>query len=568
MRMINLRLYRIAFLPALLAIVVTMFSLEGAPAALEPAASTATFEGDRAAALARQIADTAPEREPGSPGDDAVADLVVERFEDVPAGVVAEQRFEADHDGEEVTLRNVLLTLPGDERQTIVIVAARDSAVGPGAATSAAATGILVELANALRVSHARTYILASISGSTAGAAGIRSLIENLPERDAIEAVLVVFQPGATERTSPFVVSSSEGEASPNAQLVRTAEAAVEVQAGERSKSEDAFTELARLAIPSGIGDQAPPIAAGADAVAISSAGERPLSGSSAEAVSGRTVDEFGRAVQATIDALDDAVEAPVHGPASYLELGDNLLPGWTLALLALTLILPALVAAVDACARAARAQTTIGAALIWAVARGLPFVGGLVVLYGLALAGVIPRPAFPFDPGLYELGGRAAVAFAAIAVAIGAGAWLLRSPLTARRAPEPPAPALGAIAGLACLGIWLANPYLGLLCAPAAHVWVLREGPPGPARRAAVVAAAVVCALPPLAAALAVAAALDLGADAPWTFTLMVADGQIGLLTTLAACFLAGALAGLVALALRRGPRDADAAPQPLAPA
>jgi hypothetical protein len=63
----------------------------------------------------------------------------------------------------------------------------------------------------------------------------------------------------------------------------------------------------------------------------------------------------------------------------------------------------------------------------------------------------------------------------------------------------------------------------------------------------------AALLALVPLAAGLlAVSAALDLGFSAPWTFTLMIADGQIGLLETLAGCMVAGALAGAVVVARR----------------
>jgi hypothetical protein len=67
--------------------------------------------------------------------------------------------------------------------------------------------------------------------------------------------------------------------------------------------------------------------------------------------------------------------------------------------------------------------------------------------------------------------------------------------------------------------------------------------------------AATVLACVLPVAAFAAVAAALDLGGDAPWTFTLMVADGQIGLIVTLTGSFLAGCLAGLVALAVARKP-------------
>ena len=64
-----------------------------------------------------------------------------------------------------------------------MIAAARDSADPPGAASSAAATGILLELAHALgERQHASTYVLASTSGSEAGAAGIRELLDELPD--------------------------------------------------------------------------------------------------------------------------------------------------------------------------------------------------------------------------------------------------------------------------------------------------------------------------------------------------------------------------------------------------
>ncbi|HXV52956.1 MAG TPA: hypothetical protein VD765_06980 [Solirubrobacterales bacterium] len=560
--LIDLRLYRLSFIPALLAVVIAMFSLEGVPDALQPVDPPTTFEGDRAAGVARQIASAAPDRTPGSAGDEAIADLVRSRFDEVPAGAVSEQTLEGTHDGEQVALRNVLLTLPGEAGETIVVTAGRDSARGAGAATSAAATGILVELANALRVSHEKTYVLASTSGSSVGADGIRALIDNLPERDSIEAVIVISQPGAEDRRPPYVVATSDAETSPNAQLVRTAEGTVGIQAAATTPTEGAFTQLARLAVPSGIGDQAPLIGDGIDAVAISSAGERPLAGEQAEALSGASVDQFGRAIQSAVDALDDAVEAPVHGPGAYLELGENLLPGWALALLAATLILPALVAAVDACARAARRELGIGTAFAWGAARSLPLIGGLAALYALALVGAIPRPPFPFDPGLYELGARAVISFVIMLAAVAATAWFLRSPLAARRAPEVAPSALGALAALSCALIWLVNPYLALFAAPAAHVWVLASSDRlrGPLPVSA--GAALACVLP-VAALLAVAEALGLGIDAPWTFTLMVADGQIGLLTMVAAAFLAGTLIALVALAFRRrgsrAPADAQ---------
>ena len=554
--MIDFRLYRLAFAPTLLAVIAVMFSLEGTPDAIEPAASPG-FEDERAGATARQMVALAPDRQPGSAGDGAVADLVAERFAEIAAGAVTEQTFEGEFEGDEVSLRNVLLTLPGGAAGTVVVLAPRDSARGEGAASSAAATAILIELAEALgNREREKTFVLASTSGSEAGSAGARALLDGLPERESVEAVIAIAQPGAAETHPPFVVTSSTSATSAPSQLASTAEEAVSDQAQERAADPSAFTQLARLAIPAGLGPQAPLIADGVEAVAVSSAGERPLEESEdgLEHLSGPSLDGFGRAIESTVYAVDESTRPLAHGPGTHLELSDNLVPGWTIALLALALILPAAVAAVDSCARAARLGIGLGAGLAWAAARGVPFVGALLMLYGLALVGLVPRPEFPFDPGLHEFGVRASIALALIALTGVASAVLLRRRgVTAAGAPAATVPAVGLVASGACLLVWLVNPYLALLLVPATHVWLLAGGPPSAARGALALALGALACVPAIAALTAVSSALDLGAGAPWTFTLMVADGQIGLAVTVSACLLAGALVGGIALCFRR---------------
>jgi hypothetical protein len=559
---VDFRAYRLAWLPVLLAVVILMFSLEGAPDAIEPAAPPGTFEPERATREARAIVATAPEREPGSEGDELVADLVADRFSEVAAGALSEQRFDADAEGEEASVRNVLLTLPGDAESAIVVLAPRDAQNAPAAASSAAATGILVELARALGVSgHAKTIVFASTSG---GAAGAEELLAQLPERDSVQAVIAITQPGSLRFEAPFVVASSTDTASGPVQLERTAELAVESQAQRSAIRPSAGVQLARLAIPSGLGPQAPLIAAGFQAVAVSSAGERPLAAADDDLddLSPEAIDAFGRTVQATVGAVDIATTSLDPGPGTHLELGDNLVSGWTLALLALTLLLPALVTTVDACARAARGRLHVARGFAWAAARALPFIGALAAIYLLALVGLVPRPRFPFDPGLYALGGRAIAAFVLALLALGATAALIRlRGVIPQRAPESTLPALGAVAALAALAVWLANPYLALFVAPTAHVWLVGIGARTPLRRAVVVAAAVLSLVPLVLALIAVSSELELGGRAPWTFTLMIADGQIGFLTCLAGCFIAGSLAGAVAMAIaHRQPVPADA--------
>ena len=554
--MIDFRLYRLAFAPTLVAVIAVMFSLEGAPAALEPAGPPGTFDADAATANARHIATDIPDREPGSPGDEETADLVAQSFGEVAAGAVSEQRFDADYNGDQVSLRNVVLTLPGDGPNTIVVTAPRDSADPPGAASSAAATGILLELARSLgERQHERTFVVASTSGSEAGEAGIRELIDGVADRGSIEAVVVVSQPGAADPSAPYVVDSSSGKTSAPIQLDLTAERAVETQTGLTADEEPAFTQLARLAIPSGLGEQAPLIADGVDAVAISSAGERPLATADDQLddLATQSVDAFGRSIQSAIGALDVADGPVEHGPTAHIELGRNLIPGWALAALALALILPAGVVAVDGCARALRGRAGLRAGLAWGASRSVPFVGALAILYALVLVGLVPNPPFPFDPGLYPTGARGAVTFALVVGVAVASAFALRFRRSAPVIGEATIPALGALTAAAALVLWLANPYLALLLVPAAHVWLLAAGRPGAVSRAVRALVAVAAWVPAIAAAAAVAGALELGAAAPWTMTLMVADGQIGLGVTLPLCFLAGGLAGTLVLLVRR---------------
>jgi hypothetical protein len=549
---VDFRLYRAAFIPALLAAVTLMFSLQGVPQAAEPAVPTSGFEAGPAMSIAREIVTAAPDRSPGSEGDNRVADLVADRFAAIEAGTSSEQQFNSSFDGDDVRLRNVLLTLPGETDDTIVVLAARDSVEDPGAASSAAATGALVELAEVLGVAgHTKTYVLASTSGASEGAAGARELLDGLAGSGQVEAVVVLSQLGATELAQPFVVTTATGPQSGSAQLRQTAERAVETQAGATSRGAGTFGQLARLAIPSGLGEQAPLIEMDVDAVAISSAGERPLppARDQEEDLSAGTVSNFGRAAQSLVQAVDSAPSSPPldPGPSTYLEVGGNLVPGWTLSLLALGLLLPALVAAVDAAARALRRTEPLADGLAWAAAMALPLVGALATLYLLSFLGVVPRPRFPFDPAMFEIG-VAAVATAVLASAAMVGsAFLLRGRRRPGFAGDAALAGVGIVAAVAGLVVWLANPYLALLLAPAAHVWLLATGAVR-LTHVATTAVAAAASLVPAAAALGhVAAALDLGAGAPWTLAIMVADGQIGFWSILGLCFLAGSLIGAV---------------------
>ena len=75
------RVYRAAFIPALLALVLTMFSLQSRPAPLpQGLAADVLFDGRVAAAETARIAEAAPDRRPGGMGDERTAQRVARAF--------------------------------------------------------------------------------------------------------------------------------------------------------------------------------------------------------------------------------------------------------------------------------------------------------------------------------------------------------------------------------------------------------------------------------------------------------------------------------------------------------
>jgi hypothetical protein len=438
-------------------------------------------------------------------------------------------------------------------------MAARDSASGPGAASSAAATATLLELARELgSSSHTKTLILVSTDGGSEGALGAREFAANFPQRDLIDAAIVLRQPGASNPRQPSLLETSDGPQSASSGLVRTAERALSDQAATGPQREGIFSELAQLALPSGLDEAAVLIPRGIDAIGLSSAGERalPPADDQPDDLSTSTLGDFGRTALLLTATLDAAPAPPGHGPDSYVTLSGSLVPGWTLALLALALLLPAGLAAVDGLARASRRHRRIGWALGWSTSRSLPPLAALLLLYLLGAIGIVARPRFPFDPGRFGAGPGEIVAITVLCAVVLGGYYAIRAWRVPRGLPTDAAvPALGLTSAAAVLLAWLANPFLALLLVPAAHVWLLDARRQGPLPWPAVLGCGALS-LAPLGAALAdLVERLNLGAGAPWQLLPMVGDGQIGFGALLALSLLAGSAIGVVAVALDASP-------------
>jgi hypothetical protein len=240
-------------------------------------------------------------------------------------------------------------------------------------------------------------------------------------------------------------------------------------------------------------------------------------------------------------------------------------LPGWALSLFAGSLLLPVLVAVVDAFARARRRHLDVLKWLRWVGAWVAPFLAGLAIAELLALAGATPAPPpAPVPPDVLPVDGPALGVMAGVAVAmalaLAAGRWLAArpDPELAKPVDQGASAALGLVIGGGTLLLWLVNPYAGLLAVPAAHLWmltVLARPMPPPRLRAVFVAVGLA---PVLLVAVYYMFALSLNPlEAAWYLLMLVTGHSVGLVTSLIACVLLAAACATAEIAWRASRED-----------
>jgi hypothetical protein len=557
------RIYRAAFVPALLAVVLTMFSFESRPRPVpQGLAADVLFDGNQAAGLAARIAAEAPDRRPGSAGDRATALLVADAFAARGFGGGAGtrpvvQRF--THAGRRLV--NVIGRRAGSSRRQIVIVAARDAATVPEAPGSAADTAALMQLARVYQGRPSqRTLVLASIDGSNLGEVGARELVSELPQPDLVDAVLVMSDLGSRTSDGPRLQAWSNDSTRAGIGLQRTVADSIRQELGSSAGGSGTLGQLARLSFPIGIGSQGVLLDRGYDTVRISGSGELPPEGDGPpDAIDPDRLGSLGRATLRTVTAIDEG-SRPERGPGSYITVVSQVLPGWVLSLLAGSLLLPVLVASVDAFARARRRHVDVLRWMRWLAAWVAPFLAALALAQFLALVGATPSPPpAPVRPDVLPLDGPALGVLAGVLVAMVLAFFLARW-LAARPDPElQQQPDLGAGVALGLtiaagsLLLWLVNPYAGLLVVPAAHLWMLLAlTRPLPSRRVRMALIAVGL-TPALLVSVYYMFALSVDPLSGIWYVLMLVTGQsVGLLTSLIACVMLAAACATVETALR----------------
>src|SRR4051812_12561250 len=265
--MIEPRIYRAAFLPAALAVLLVAFSFQTRlPALKQGLPGDVLFDGQATVAQARELASVSPDRRAGTDGNRTVADLVRRAFLSRQFATSVDRW--KDDDGTD--LINVVGRRAGASRRQIVVIAARDADSVPDLDGSAADTAALLELAHVLGGRAPRkTVVLASVDGSARGDAGVRRLAERLEDRNLIDAVIVVDELGATRSRGPLVVSWSNDHKRGNLGLERTAQASLRAELGSAPATDGFLRQIPRLALPIGVGAQGVLIADGLDAVRI-----------------------------------------------------------------------------------------------------------------------------------------------------------------------------------------------------------------------------------------------------------------------------------------------------------
>jgi Peptidase family M28 len=553
------RIYRAGFLPILFALVLVGFSLREPPRPLTASLAPDAFDGAAAFRQLDRLAAEAPVRRPGSAGDRLVA-REVEATLRASGFRVSARRFTAETIDGARALETVVGERAGFSNRRILVIAHRD-ALGRGARAELSGTAALLELARVLGGrTLGRTLVLASTSGGTAGLAAAEQLAQK--PGGPVDAVLVLGDLAGTRTDRPLVVPWSQSTALAPLELRRTVESALKAEARLRAGTVSPGVQLARLAFPLTLGEQGAFNARGLGAVLLSASGERAPAPDAPVSVERLTA--FGRAALRSIGAIDGGDDLP--GSEPYMLLEHKVLPAWPVRLLAIALLLPVLLAAVDAFARVRRRRERVGMWLGWVAMSALPFLLAALVAIGLFRTGLIEAAPDAPVAGLAAAPNAAALASIAVVLALG---WFGLRPLLLRLLGVEggvggggAATAIVLVLCASTLAVWLANPYASLLLIPALHLWLLAMAPEARLPRPAALALWALGLLAPLLVAYAFGRQLGLDPlELAWMVTLLVAGGGLSLPAVLVWSVVLGCTAAALVVVLRAGGGGRDAA-------
>ena len=536
------------------------------------------FDGASARLTAEQFANNNPDRVPGTPGDRQAANWVAQRFNQYGLEL-GRERFHAKIPGRgTVELENLIATRQGRSNQLIVVVAHRDNTgASPGANDNGSGTAALLELARSFATPQAppkppepnHTILFLSSDAGAFGGLGAEHFITHYRYRDRVVAVVDLDSIAGNGRP-PHLVFAGDTPKFASAVLVRTAAARLADQTGVEPTWPRSFSQLLDLAFPLSLYEQAPFVAHGVAAVALTAGRDRPppAFGDTPDRLNGARLTRIGRSGQALLESLDDDVEL-AEGTSSYIYLGGRAVHGWAIVLILFTAMLPALAVIVDLFARLRRRHVPLAPALrsyrtrlvFWLLA---VLLFELFTFIGAWTTGA-SRPLAPeLSPGT-EWPVLALVVYGCL-VALG---WLFsRDRLIPRRPVGDGEELSGQVAGLLALAVLsllivAMNPYAVIFVLPSLHAWIWLpqvRNKPAPIQVITLLGGF----LGPLLLVGSIATRLGLGLDAPWYLAQLAAVGYVKLPTLLVGGAWLAVAAQLTAITARRYAPYPSAAERP----
>ena len=514
--------------------------LPESPSALEP-----TFDNAAAYRLAQELATLYPDRSPGTPASVGAARWVQSKLANLGLRTRLVS-FPATIAGRgQVELRNVTAVVPGRSRDTIVVVAHRDSTRGhTGANDNASGTGALLELAReyagsrttAGGVSPNHTLVFASTDAGAYGLLGARHLAKSSPQADRMVAVVVLDSIGS--RHPPRLEIAGRGPRSPSPELVATAEQRVFEQTGRRPATPGFLAQIVDLAFPLSLTEQDEFLARDIPALTITTEGNRANEDPGPARLDPIALGRVGRAAEGLLASLDESLE-PAGGTGAYVYIGGRVIRGWAFALLYIALLVPFFICLADLVARLRRWHVPLRPALRSYLRRlGFwLFVGLVFTIFGAA--GAWPDG----DVAAINPASEAASHWPRLALAlfllVALGGWLVAR---GRLVAEGPVSAEDEVAGMALalcalavisLVLIVTKPQALLLVLPSAHawLWLVQMRTRSSTLRTVLY---VVGLAGPLLVLGSVAVRFGLGLDAPWYLAELTALGYISTFTLL----------------------------------
>jgi hypothetical protein len=533
------------------------------------------FDASVATAVAAELSTEFPSRVPGTDGAAGAARWYSETISALGLAV-DEDVWSVDLvDLGEVELRNIVTVVPGRSEEAIVLVAHRDNS-GAGLADNASGTAALVELARGFALQGnvpapllERTLIFVSTDAGAYGGAGAARFARTSPLAE--QAIAVVVLDGLGGRGRPRLAIAGGRSSSPARTLVSTVSARVGEQVGRAPVVPSALTQLVDLGIPFAAGEQAPFLARGVAAVALTT--DEPAEpnipvGDPPGPLSEETLGRLGRATEAIVGSIDASVGA-AFATRDNLFLNERVASGWTVRLTLVVAVVPFVLGILDLLVRSRRRGLPLLPGLRGLRTRLLVWsYGGLLIWIG-ALTGVFPTgAALPLPAGSSFVADWHVTGLVVLVVAFVLGWLVARRPLVPSVRPTPEERLAGYTSALTWLGavaviVAVVKPYALVFILSSLYAWLWLPLRPRFWPRVGIY---LIGLLGPGAGLLLLGHELGLGpADAALYVVGLATVGYVGLFTVLLAIVWLAAAAQLAALSFGRyAPYAGGAEPPP----